>query len=338
MRAKSGRFKILMRWLILALTLALMILPVVPVYAISLPDSDATLESVNVYRNLLETGDRLFVIYANIPYATTPDDPVTETFIWRLIDTDNTTVLGSTIGYAYNESGYGYNVWSLYFDASDNLTWGSAYTLRLSGTPSAFASPPEYNFSVTSGDYTSFTTNADNEAALAARVVALAGELDVRWGLSASDSLLSQGESTTVLSIYGEAVFRGAIQGLQSMAPAAFSVVVRDIDVDDRTWTTGYADNLTTQYDTTWIETARDASASLFGKTYDLPMVMLMLIFCVALIIGNVMLTNDAWNGLIDVALLAIIGARLDLYAIGFLMLIGAICIIYLGLRIFRIV
>jgi hypothetical protein len=165
------------------------------------PDSTPTLEQVDVYRNLLETGDSLYVIYANIPYATPPDTDITDTFIVRLIDTDGTTVLGSTVGYAFNDDGYGYNVWSMYFPAADGLVWEALYTLRLSGNPAVFVTPPIYNVSIAASDYTDLTTQAENRSALAVRILALADDLDNKWGLAATASLLVESEAGTVLSI-----------------------------------------------------------------------------------------------------------------------------------------
>ena len=85
------------------------------------PDSTPTVDEINIYTNVLETGDWLIVIYANIPYAIPPTTPVTSTFIWRFMDTDNVTELANTVGTNYNDDGYGYNVYSMYLTA-DNRT------------------------------------------------------------------------------------------------------------------------------------------------------------------------------------------------------------------------
>lgn len=324
--------------------LAVLLLNTTPVYAQTAdPDSTPTIDSINMYRNLLETGDWLVLIYANIPYATPPSTPVNETFIWSLVDSDNVTELGSTVGYAYNvgthdDDGFGYNLWSMYFTAANvtslGMVWGTtSYSARLAGNPAVFHTPPIYNYGITSGDYSTLTAMADVQAELAARILTIADELDNRWGLTTAFSLLTQNETATVLSVYGEAFFRGAIHGLQAFAPSVFSVVIRIIDIDPRTWTDNYTTNLTGQWSGTWAETAREAGRVLFGTTYDLLSIILLLIMAVGLLIGNVMLTGDHWNGWIDVAVLSVIAARLGMYDLAFLILMTSLCWLYISMK-----
>lgn len=327
--------------ILLALLATMMI--ATPVYADTEdPDSTPTIDTINIYRNLRQTGtptgDILILIYANIPYATLPDLPVTQTFIWSLIDTDNVTELGSTVGYVYQKGGYGYNVWSMYFTA-DNVTtlgieWDTSYTLRLSGNPAAFDTPPIYNFPITVADYSTLTDTADVKAELTARILTIAADLYSKWGLTSVNTLLTQNETATVLSVYGEAFFRGAIHGLQAMAPAVFSVVIRIIDIDPREWDPEYAENTTSQWAGTWVETAQEAGKALFGTEYDLLSIIMLLAMSIGLLIGNIMLTGDHWNGLVDVAVFGVIGARLGMYDLAFLILVAAICWIYIGTKV----
>jgi len=310
------------------------------------PDTTPTIDSINIYRNSREANDMLVLIYANIPYGIPPDTPVTETFTWRLMDTDNVTEWGSTVGYAYNvgthlDDGFGYNVWSMYFSAANvtsmggmGTVWGTSYPLRLSGNPTVFDTPPVYNFTVNLVDYSTLTVKADVQAELAARILTIAGDLDSKWGLSTTYSLLTQNETGTVLSLYGESFFRGAIHGLQTMAPAVFSVIIRVLDVPSRDWDPEYAENVTSQWAGTWVETAKEGGKALFGTEYDLLSIILLVIMGVGLLIGNIMLTGDHWNGLVDVAIMSIIGASLGMFNLAFLFLIAALCWIYIGMKI----
>lgn len=299
------------------------------------PDSTPTVEDINVYRNLLETGDRLYLIYANTPYATTPDVNFPHAFVWRLFDTDNTTELGSTVGYAYGDAdGYGYNVFSMYFAASDNLTWEENYILRLSGNPSVFDVPPYYDYPVSISDYTTLTDSDDNQDALAVRILELAHQLDIRWGLDTDYSLLLETEAGTVLSIYGESFFRGAIYGVQALAPNAFRLVVGDLDATDRTWDTEYAENLTEQYAGTWIEPAKTGGGTMFGVGYDLMSIILSMVCAAMLIWGNMKITSDHWNALIDVSILLVTFPYIDLIPLSFTALVCAIFAIYEGTRV----
>lgn len=308
-----------------------------PVYADTPdPDTPPTVDRIRVYRNLLETGDFLIVWEANIPYAVLPDTPVTETFIWRLIDTDGVTVLGITIGYAYNDDGYGYNVYSMYFDTAEAPTWGQAYTLRLTGNPAVFTTPPIYNFSVSASDYTSLTGSNENQVALAAEILYLAGDLNIRWALATDYRLTIETETGTALSIYGEDVFRGSIPGVQALAPTAFRFVITDVQAADRSWNTTYISELENQWASTWVETARNASRDLLGTDYDLTSIGLLFALCVGLIITNISLTGDHWNGLIDSVFVLIIAARLGVYGLAFLGLLATISLIYIGMNIWR--
>lgn len=310
-----------------------------PVYADTPnPDSAPTVERIRIYRNLLETGDFCMVFEANIPYTTLPDTPVTQTFIWRLIDTDGVTLLGSTVGYAYNDDGYGYNVYSMYFDAADAPTWGQAYGLKLTGNPAVFDDPPIYNFTVSASDYTALTGSEENQAALATEVLYLAGDLNVRWGLDTDYRLTLETETGTVLSIYGEDVMRGCIYGVQALAPAAFRFVIKDIGITDRSWNGSYITDLDTQWSGSWVEVAKNASRDLLGTDYDLLSLGILMMVCVGLIIINLSLTGDHWNGLIDVAFILVIAARLGIYGLAYLGLIAALCIFFIGTRLWRMI
>jgi len=60
----------------------------------------------------------------------------------------------------------------------------------------------------------------------------------------------------------------------------------------------------------------------------------MLLVMAGGLLIGNIMLTGDHWNGMVDVALLGVIGARLGMFDLGFLILVAAICWIYIGTKV----
>jgi len=310
-----------------------------PVYADTLdPSSTPTIEDINNYRNLIETGDWLTLVYANIPYDTPPDTPVTETFIWSFIDIDGMTELGSTVGTNYHDDGFGYNLCSMYWSAANvtalGMVWGTTYTLRLSGNPTVFDTPPIYNNTINAADYSSETVQATVQAELAARILTIASDLDNKWGLASTSSLLTQNETATVLSVYGEAFFRGAIYGLQAMAPTVFSVIIRVIDIDPRDWDPEYSENLTAQWGGTWVDTAQEAGKALFGTSYDLLSIIILLVMCGGLMVGNIQLTGDHWNGFIDVALLSIIAARLGMYDLAFLILVAFLCWFYIGTKV----
>ena len=330
---------LLLRVLVLVAIGLAVVLSAAPVYADTpYPDGDPTIESLNVYRNLLETGDFLLLIYANIPYdAPVPDDLVTETYIWRMIDTDNITELGSTVGYAVNDKGYGLNVSSMYWSAdnvtSQGLVWGTEYTVRLSGNPAAFDTPRTYNFTIDSTDYTGKVATADVQEEMGVRIITIATELNIKWALDSDFYLTQQTEVGTRLSIYGEALFRGAILGLQGMVPQIFGYVVTDMEVTAREWDVEYSENLTGQWAGTWIGTAQAAGGALFGTDYDLASLLLMAALAIGVIVCNLMVAGDTWAGAVDACFILLIGSRLALIGLGYVGLIVALCMLYISAR-----
>lgn len=325
---------------LLAVIAVLMLVAVTPAMQVSaataLPDSTPQVISKKCYRNLLKMADFLIVYEANIPYATPPTDPVTRTFIWELIDSDGVTVLGSTVGWPYVDDGYNYQCYSMYFPAVAGLVWDPvvSYTLRLSGNPIAFDTPPIYNYTVTSGDYSPTIIPADVRAELALDVLLIAADLDLQFGLPTS--LIADDETGQTLSTFGQAYFRGAIYGIQALAPELFPLAVAIIELTDRIWTETYVTNLEDQYTGTWVATAKAAGGTLFGTTDDLLSVIIMFGMVIGVFIGNIMLTSDHWNAATDVALILIITAKLSFYGLGYLGLIAALAIIYLGMRLFK--
>lgn len=323
------------RWLVLILLpLVAILLIATPVYATTLPpDSTPTIVEFNVYRNVLNNGDWLLLIYSNIPYLTTPTAPAWQTFMWRFMKTDIVTEFGVTLPNSWNNNGYGYNLTTMYFDAGNvtasGMTWNTAYPIRLSGNPVAFTTPPEYNYSLSAADYSTLTVPADVKTALGIRLLAIAADLDIRWGMGLSYSLLNQTESGTVLSIYGEAFFRSAIYGLQGMCPSIFAYVVSNLDLTARTWSLSYITYLENQYVGTWADTAKHAGATLFGTDFDLTAMLITLLACVGIGVCSIMLAGDAWHGVADARTGLIACTRLGFFGLGFLGLLAAIAVLY---------
>lgn len=311
----------------------------VPAQAIDLPDSTPTVESVNVYRNILETGDMLAVIYENTPYATTPNSTAyDEAFIWRMYDTDGTTELAQITGYPYNDSGYGYNVVGFYFDADDAPTWGQSYPVRLTGTPTAFDDPPVYSYQINAADYSDLTDTDDVKNAIGDLVLSLARNLNTEWELDSDDYLTTESESGTVLSLAGESFFRGAIYGIQAMASGAFNITVSNFTVDDRTWSDNYTTVLSTQLSGTDIGTAMDAGNTMLDSSYNLFGLLIIFLVCVGFVGACVYVGGDVWGTLIFTSGIIVIGTRMSLLGLGELGLIAAIAWIFTTAKTWKVV
>lgn len=320
------------------MAITLVICPASAVLAISNPDSTPTLEDVWVFRNVLETADTLVIALENTPYATTPTDyTYSNAFVWRFMDGDNETA--QVEGYDYNESGYGYNVIAFYFDAATAPTWLGDYDLRLSGKPSAFADPPHYTFPIPVSAYSALTDTDEVKAAIANLVIDLANDLYVYWGLNYLTTLVEETETATVLSLAGQSFFRGAIYGLQGMAPAAFAMTVVNLDVTDRTWTTGYSDNLTAQHTGSYIGTGFDAGEDFFGTDYNLLGMLITLAIGGGLLFANWYIAGgNVWRGAVEAAAPLVIFTRMGVFGLGELCLIAALCWIYVNARIWKMV
>ncbi len=340
LQSKSRRVKALACGILLVIVLSaiLSLFSATPALAIPLPDSTPTVQQFNVYRNLLETGDFLLLIYANIPYAVTPNMTAAESYMWRLFKTDNVTEIAAIVPYAFNDRGYGFNLASMYLDSGNVTAAGivgtPALPIKLSGNPSAFTTPPNYNYALSSGDYSPLTVSADVKAALAARLLTIASDLDIKWGLGTTYSLLQETETGTVLSIYGEAFFRGAIYGLQGLCPQVFAYIVSDMNFTPRTWADTYITVLQNQWVGTWVDTAKNALDVLFGTTYSLAWLIFSLSAALAVIIFNIVLVNDAWLGILDGFVVIIICTRLGFINLGYTGLMATIAWMYSSIRV----
>ena len=230
------------------------------------PDSVPDIHVLKAYQDLLEADDCLFVILADISYGTIPSIPVSRAFKWAL--THSGDEVGWNIGYAMNDNGYGFNVYSLYFTAASAIEWGNTtdYEVQLSGSPAVFSiTIPVYDAG-DSGDYVvgadTWVVSSDYPKTLAVDVLKIARTLEQEWQVV----LLDEQDTKTVLSSNGEKLFRNAIPNIQAMAPSLFYVRYSGADVSDRTWGTSLddyykerllgADGVPGGGDDTWIATS----------------------------------------------------------------------------------
>jgi len=198
---------------------------VTPVYAIDAPDL-LQINSVYAYQHCLETDDQLYLVQYTIYYpldggeSTNPDENVTEAYLVRFMD--GATELKSVAPYAYYDDGYGDGIAAIYFSASDpNLpTWEGAYTIKLEGNPTLAWDPDIPSTSVSVFDsWSSSTGITETQDELTARILYLADQLELDWGISMIDTT----GTGSYLSSYGEAYFTSAIPNIKAMAPNAFA-------------------------------------------------------------------------------------------------------------------
>lgn len=310
-----------------------------PVYAISNPDSAPLIEDVYVFRNALETGDMFIVLKENTPYATPPADKYADCFVWQLYDPTDTYEIAQATGYDYHDDGYNENIISFYFSADDAPDWGEAYYLRLVGTPSAFASPPVYQFQLAEDDYSELTEPLEVLSAISTLILVWANELNTDWDLDPDDYLTSEGTTGNILSFDGQVFFRGAIYGIQSLAPYAFDLQIQDITNEPRDWDYEYSTNMTTAFSGTYIgDGADDANDMLGAPGYNLFGLIMTLLICAAMIGGCMWMNGNLWIGAIFASAILVVCGRMSMIGMGELGLVASLMWIFVSLKTWKVV
>lgn len=289
----KNRIGVLLVTILLAVILFCLTLPVA-VYAIADPD-DIQVESAGVFRNLLTddivTYDQLYIFHYNLIYAVYPTDyTVKQSIIFKLIDDDGITLLGSQLAYAYSNSGYGQGIVAFYFDDASAPTWGDSYTLRIEGNPVVLPTMTPETYTLSSTDFYSTADHESNQQALNDYILGVAEYLENEWLIS----LVSAQDTDTCLSSNGEKYFRTSIVGLQSMCPQLFFLQSVDVNTDKRVWGTSLSDTYKERLagvdgvpgtaDDNWIMTALQRPFDEFNIPWTLGIGAIVVILCVILI------------------------------------------------------
>ena len=218
-----------------------------PALAIDSPD-ELQINSVYVFQHCLETNDQLYIVEYFVDYDIdddpltddNPDENITEACIGRLMD--GVDELGAVAPYAYYDLGYDEGIFAIYFSATDpNLpTWNGDYTMKLMGNPTLDWDPAIPSTSVDVFDLWSSSTGiTDTQNELAARILYLADQLELAWGINMVDST----GTGSYLSPYGEAYFTNVILNIQAMAPKAFAGSTTQPQWEYKEATTDYAED-----------------------------------------------------------------------------------------------
>lgn len=253
---------------------------------ISNPDSDCTTSNIHVNRNLVNTGDMLVTGQYKLPYASPPSIGADKTFLFELVDTDGTTVLGYNAPYVYFDNGYNDGIFSLYFDSGHTPTWGVSYIVRIAENPTQFDTPQHWDFVIPSNAYSVLTDQNGNQADLTGQCITMAQNLQAIYNISGGLVTTSNG---TVLTTVGEDYFRGAISSLQAMAPKLFLVQNLPVDLTSTNWTTTQFDTYENRWNGTWVGTDINATSTQWGMTPGLVMSMM---FTAPLCLGAVVFSS----------------------------------------------
>ncbi len=200
------------------LLVSLSLLLLVPfLLGIAAPDSGPYISRVDIYRHCLEDDDMLVVVRYNIPYASVPDESITQAYIGRFMD--GSTELARVSPYSYYSKGYDYGMFSMYLDAASAPVWEGAYTVELQGSPTLDWTPSIPSISTGSLNWRAATSSSATRVLMYSHLIAWADELSDYWSIA----LTASTAGGTVLSSYGEAYFTNAISGLRTMCPNLFS-------------------------------------------------------------------------------------------------------------------
>jgi len=224
--------------------------------SISSPDT-IVINNVWVYKNCLETGDQLYIIYYQIDYTVNPTEDIADLFIIRLMN--GATEVGATVPYAYYDDGYDYGVASIYLDSSEALTWEGSYTMYIVGNPTADWSGSAPSEDETAFDWQGYSDIDTTQLAISGRVLSLAAALDSKWTEAEFDLVDVDSAAAGYLTENGVAYFKNVIYSLQTIAPYALAYRIVDIDYD-RTDTTLY------DYDQDYADSLQD---DLAGTIFD---------------------------------------------------------------------
>lgn len=338
---------------ILILLVALGGMVAVVAYAAGPPDNPGTVDvkSKYVYQDLLETDDMLVIFYFDISYnGTYPYGDAVESmadyFTFRLIDTDNVTELGANLVYPYPFLGWGQGVSCFYFDNATAPAWNGLYSVRLSGNPSKYPDPQNWNFSLVASDYSALDGQANNQGLLTTQILLYALNLETYYQLYADIDLLAEGDTGTVLGPAGEQYFRNAIQGIQGMAPDLFEVQVLTADYSARSWGSTLETYLQTRYAGTWVETGFAGFSGFLGiADREVGSGLIFLFFAVFMIGFNVWFAgkgprfavtkNPVNAGIMDALVVVLAGALLGAVSFQFEALLTFFCAFLTGFILF---
>ncbi len=277
------------------------------VLAIGTPSSTPTISNVHANRYLIESGDRLIYGDYNIPYTPVPTDAAaSETFTFRLLS--GTTEIGSVIPYCLINNGYNKGVFSFYFSAADNISWGQTYTIRISENPAYFDTPVSFDYVISASAWTILVDQESNQADLTINILSAAQRMQTTY--STYTFLESSTGGTVLASPVGETYFRGAIYGLQAMAPNLFLVQTLGTDNTSISHETTQFSIYRNRLSSSFVGTAENATASQFGITPSMVLGMLFLFpVCIGSIIVSAKKFHKAEPGFLCCALLLILGA-----------------------------
>lgn len=237
---------------------------VIPVKADIVDPDHMSIKSIHIAHNIVESGDFLIVFHYELYWDNATQQPNTtadENFLFRLVNSNETEVLGLTTPYPYVYSGYGEGSASMYWNASDAPAWGATYILRFEENIGVDPDPKIVKTAVGSDYYSPFNGTDDNRDWMTDYIIELALDLEQAW--DAPGALITTGNYLTTA---GETYFSKTIPGLKLMCPELFSIQPIAPDANYTNWTHAQQEAYQSQWvNGTWVATSLEGLSDLFG-------------------------------------------------------------------------
>ncbi len=272
------------------------------------PDSTPSAYAIHINRNLIAPGDEIIYGEINIPYATPLSDSVDQTFVLRIMNSTQTSEYGYSLLYSYFTNGYNKNVLAFYFTAAQAPAWGSELTLRISENPAYFSSPINTDIDIPVSDYTTLTSAVDNQIDLAGKLIPIIETI----GNANSTALLTASGNYDVLNGAGEILMRGAIPGIDLMAPNLFLVQNLNLNYTNTTWTTAQFDSYESRFGGTWVGDDMNATSTQLGMPTTMIMTLLVTLpLCLGVIVASSIKLRHTDPGLMCCALFMLMSVQM---------------------------
>lgn len=263
------------------------------------------INSLSVFRHLLEEDDFLLVFHYTITHDTPPGYPVGRYYHFRLMDSTGEEELGSTSPYPYYDDGYGEGVGALYFSAEDAPGWEGSHIMRIEGNPELHDPVPDpANYPLALSNYSPALTQAENRELLGDYIIEITESLEIDWGVKLTTVL----DTGTILNTTGEAYFAGTISGLIYMAPQLFAVQSSVPSDETREWGSDTADAARTRYDDTWVGESLSALGNFLGVDWQVATSLFVLVGAIALFGLSAWKFQTSLPGFLGAAVLMIMG------------------------------
>lgn len=198
------------------------LLSTVVVLAIAVPDEGPYIIRVDAYRHLVEDDDILIHVRYNWPYASAPDETITQAVFARLLD--GTTELAYSAPYSYYNRGWGYGSLSMYLTPTEaSGHWEGSLTVEMRGSPTLEWTGGDTPVVSTSTILWRSTTSSEATGVLMySHLISWANTLGDYWSVA----LVSQYAEGNKFSSYGEEYFTNVIPSLRVMCPQLFAGAV----------------------------------------------------------------------------------------------------------------